>query len=380
MHSKIDFVITARPSWSRVKSIIENYANLNGSNSIRILLVGSAVSNRFGNIESQMPAEIRTEIFPTLREGDDFTNITLSVLDGASALARFWGNSRPDSVFVVADRVETLGVSLSAAAMQIPLIHLQGGEVSGSIDDKIRDTNTKLADLHLTTNEFTKENLLKIGESTDNIKVIGCPSIDILSERISLRKKLFSYSELYGGVGSNFSTALPYGVILFHPDTHSESASEAWPQAILETALATNLNWFWFWPNPDHGSEIISKIIRKYRESTDIKNIRFLKNLPPEVFMDLTLNANVLVGNSSYGIREASFIGLPVINLGNRQRGRDRFENTLDLITVKNFESELRKWSDMKFSKSTLYGDGMAGKYAARILLEWKPFLKIRKI
>jgi UDP-N-acetylglucosamine 2-epimerase len=380
MHSKIDFVITARPSWSRVKSIIENYANLNGSNSIRILLVGSAVSNRFGNIESQMPAEIRTEIFPTLREGDDFTNITLSVLDGASALARFWGNSRPDSVFVVADRVETLGVSLSAAAMQIPLIHLQGGEVSGSIDDKIRDTNTKLADLHLTTNEFTKENLLKIGESTDNIKVIGCPSIDILSERISLRKKLFIYSELYGGVGSNFSTALPYGVILFHPDTHSESASEAWPQAILETALAANLNWFWFWPNPDHGSEIISKIIRKYRESTDIKNIRFLKNLPPEVFMDLTLNASVLVGNSSYGIREASFIGLPVINLGNRQRGRDRFENTLDLITVKNFESELRKWSDMKFSKSTLYGDGMAGKYAAKILLEWKPFLKIRKI
>jgi len=380
MHSKIDFVITARPSWSRVKSIIENYANLNGSNSIRILLVGSAVSNRFGNIESQMPAEIRTEIFPTLREGDDFTNITLSVLDGASALARFWGNSRPDSVFVVADRVETLGVSLSAAAMQIPLIHLQGGEVSGSIDDKIRDTNTKLADLHLTTNEFTKENLLKIGESTDNIKVIGCPSIDILNERISLRKKLFSYSELYGGVGSNFSTALPYGVILFHPDTHSESASEAWPRAILETALAANLNWFWFWPNPDHGSEIISKIIRKYRESTDIKNIRFLKNLPPEVFMDLTLNANVLVGNSSYGIREASFIGLPVINLGNRQRGRDRFENTLDLITVKNFESELRKWSDMKFSKSTLYGDGMAGKYAAKILLEWKPFLKIRKI
>ena len=380
MHSKIDFVITARPSWSRVKSIIENYANLNGSNSIRILLVGSAVSNRFGNIESQMPAEIRTEIFPTLREGDDFTNITLSVLDGASALARFWGNSRPDSVFVVADRVETLGVSLSAAAMQIPLIHLQGGEVSGSIDDKIRDTNTKLADLHLTTNEFTKENLLKIGESTDNIKVIGCPSIDILSERISLRKKLLIYSELYGGVGSNFSTALPYGVILFHPDTHSESASEAWPQAILETALAANLNWFWFWPNPDHGSEIISKIIRKYRESTDIKNIRFLKNLPPEVFMDLTLNANVLVGNSSYGIREASFIGLPVINLGNRQRGRDRFENTLDLFTVKNFEIELRKWSDMKFSKSTLYGDGMAGKYAAKILLEWKPFLKIRKI
>ena len=379
MDSKIDFVITARPSWSRVKSIISNYIDLNGSTSIRILLVGSAVSNRYGNIESQMPQDVRIKIFSSQRDGDDFTSITLSTLDGATALTRFWGNSRPASVLVVADRVETLGVSISAAAMQIPLIHLQGGEVSGSIDDKIRDTNTKLADLHLTTNEFTKENLLKLGENPSNIKIIGCPSIDILKERINLNERTLVDSSCYGGVGSNFLTALPYGIIMFHPDTHSVLESESWPQAILETALASPLNWFWFWPNPDHGSEIISKVMRKSRETKNIQNIRFLRNLPPELFMDLTLSARILVGNSSYGIREASFIGLPVINLGNRQRGRDRFENTLDIIDVKNFQAELNKWTNVKFAKSKLYGDGMAGSKAAKILSEWKPLLKTRE-
>jgi len=379
MDSKIDFVITARPSWSRVKSIISNYIELNGSASIRILLVGSAVSHRYGNIESQMPQDVRIKVFPTQRDGDDFTNITLSTLDGATALTRFWGNSRPDSVLVVADRVETLGVSISAAAMQIPLIHLQGGEVSGSIDDKIRDTNTKLADLHLTTNEFTKENLLKLGENPNNIKIIGCPSIDILNERMNSSTRPLMDSSCYGGVGNNFLTSLPYGIIMFHPDTHSVIESESWPQSILETALASPLNWFWFWPNPDYGSELISKIMRNSRETKDIQNIRFLKNLPPELFMDLTLCARILVGNSSYGIREASFIGLPVINLGNRQNGRDRFVNTLDLINVKNFNGELSKWANMKFAQSKLYGDGMAGNKAAKILSEWKPILKIRE-
>ena len=380
MRSQIDFVITARPSWSRVKSVIFNYIDLKGNNSIRILLVGSAISSRYGNIESQMPSGVRIESFSTQREGDDFTNITLSTLDGASVLTRFWGNSRPDSVFIVADRVETLGASLSAAAMQIPLIHLQGGEISGSVDDKIRDTNSKLADLHLTTNEFTKNNLLKLGEDPDNIKIIGCPSIDILNSRMNLNTKPLEDSSSYGGVGSNFSTSLPFGIILFHPDTHDAVASENWSQAILDTVSSSLLNWFWFWPNPDHGSELISKIMRKARETREIQNIRFLRNLTPELFMDLTLNAKVLVGNSSYGIRESSFIGLPAINLGNRQRGRDRDVNTLDLINAKNFASELIEWASMKFPKSNLYGDGVAGKSAAEILSKWKPLLKVRKV
>jgi UDP-N-acetylglucosamine 2-epimerase len=228
MKNKIEFFVTARPSWSRVKSLILNYIEINGDTNVAVCLTGPALSDRYGDVQSQIPSRIRVKTFPSLREGSDFASIALSSLDGAVAACQSWANDRPDAVLVVADRVETLGISMAAASMQIPLVHLQGGEISGSIDDKIRDTNSKLADFHLTTNSSTKQNLISIGELPENIKIVGCPSIDLLSERISLKESILNKSSDYGGVGEDFSTSLPFGIILFHPDTFN---SKEWMNA-----------------------------------------------------------------------------------------------------------------------------------------------------
>jgi UDP-hydrolysing UDP-N-acetyl-D-glucosamine 2-epimerase len=379
MPSKINVFVTARPSWSRVKSLVLNYVKIAGPDSIIVSLTGPALSNRYGNIQAQIPPGIKTRAFPTLKESSDLSSIAITSLDGGIAACQSWANERPDAVLVIADRVETLGISLAAASMQIPLIHLQGGEISGSIDDKIRDTNSKLADLHLTTNEQTKNNLIALGESSENIRVIGCPSIDILHERNIIKQSLLGFASLYGGVGAEFSTNLDYGIILFHPDTLNYEENSDWITFIYEMIDNTDLNWFWFWPNPDFGSDVLAKTLRERREHSQTRRIRYIRNLTPEMFMDLALSSKVMVGNSSFGIREAAFIGLPVLNLGKRQMGRERALNVLEIITPKSFVSEMNSHINKFFPSSSIYGSGSSGQMAAKYLLEWTPRLKLRK-
>jgi UDP-hydrolysing UDP-N-acetyl-D-glucosamine 2-epimerase len=265
--------------------------------------------------------------------------------------------------------------------MQIPLIHLQGGEISGSIDDKIRDSNSKLADFHLTTNQHTKEQLLRMGEQENRISVVGCPSIDLVAERVLQGVDLNLMSSVNGtGVGIQIDFTGKYGVVMFHPDTINEHENCAWVQRIIAMIKSSEIQWVWFWPNPDHGTGNISKLIRQGREDGSLKSVRFVINVPPEVFINLALRAEILVGNSSFGIRESSFIGLPVINLGHRQNGRERAENVKDVpfpISQEEFNG-LCSPEVKRFSPSYLYGDGRAGSKAALAIALWSPTLKTR--
>lgn len=375
----LEVVVTARPSWARVKHLVLNYAELFGVDKVRLSLVGPAVSKRYGDLSGQLPIWLKFYQFPSLQESDNFDSIALTCLEGANALVRHWSQNRPDCVLVVADRTETLGVALGAALMQIPLIHLQGGEISGSIDDKIRDTNSKLADLHLTTNQITAQRLLSIGESAELVKIVGCPSLDIVNEIKKSPDNCLMNEDLIG-VGNNFSIDQKFGIIMFHPDTLNEPENILWTKALIEMVEKSDLNWFWFWPNPDHGTNSISKEIRRSRESGNLKKVKFIINLPPENFVKLTLKSSLLVGNSSFGIREASYIGLPVINLGNRQAGRQRAENVLDIVNSKMVEklNNLESIINSKFESSNIYGSGNSGLLAAQIIGNWQPRIKKR--
>lgn len=373
----LEVVVTARPSWARVKHIVLNYAKLYGEDKVALSLVGPALSTRYGDLSGQLPKWLQFYRFPSLQESDHFESIALTCLEGANALVRHWSQKRPDCVLVVADRTETLGVALGAALMQIPLIHLQGGEISGSIDDKVRDTNSKLADLHLTTNQVTAQRLIDIGEPDEIIEIVGCPSLDIVNEIRKSSDNSLRNEDLIG-VGNNFSIDQKFGIIMFHPDTLNELENILWTMALIEMVEKSNLNWFWFWPNPDHGTNSISKEIRRSRESGNLQNVKFIINLPPENFVKLILKCSLLVGNSSFGIREASYIGLPVINLGNRQAGRQRAENVLDIANPKmvNQLNDLEIIINSKFESSHIYGSGNSGLLAAQVIGKWQPRIK----
>lgn len=378
---KLDIVVTARPSWARVKSLVEEFHGLSPNSEIRLLLVGPSVSKRYGDISDSLPAWLASYKFPGLQEADDFGSVALTCLEGANALARFWQQNRPDSALVIADRTETLGVAVTASLMQIPLIHLQGGEISGSIDDKVRDANTKLADLHLTTNQYTAQRISDMGENPNRIKVVGCPSIDLVKKTMA-RPRNLEYSTDLGGVGAEFSLKESFGIVMYHPDTLDESQTLQWANALIDLIDISNLNWFWFWPNPDHGTNLISKAIRIARENHRLDRVRYVINVEPETFISLALKSAVLVGNSSFGVREASFIGLPVINLGQRQRGRQKAENLFELelyTNLQDFEGVLTERIEHgRFASSNLYGDGHAGRYSARAILDWDPTVKFR--
>lgn len=373
----LDIVVTARPSWARVKSLLVSYVEIAGLDRVRLSLTGPALSNRYGDLTALIPNGVSVKSHSTLRESDDLASIALTCLDGSQALVHQWSESRPDCVLVVADRTETLGVSAAATLMQIPLIHLQGGEISGSIDDKIRDVNSKLADLHLTTNYDTKKYLENMGENPDSIFIVGCPSIDIVKEVIS--KPLPTFQNL-GGVGKEIDVNSEYGIVMFHPDTLEPQSTLEWAKAITDVIDNSHLQWFWFWPNPDHGTNLTSKVLRTAREQGKLKNVRFIINIPPEQFIELACKASIMVGNSSFGIREASFIGLPVLNIGNRQSGRQRASNVTDMPKPRKteFEFKIQHLSKVRFPKSEIYGSGNAGRLSAEIISSWSPKIKSR--
>jgi UDP-hydrolysing UDP-N-acetyl-D-glucosamine 2-epimerase len=372
----LEIVVTARPSWARVRSLVFAYRNIAGADKCRLSLVGPAVSKRYGDITNQIPADIKVKTFQTLRDSDDLTSVALNSIDGSEALARHWGNSRPDCILVIADRTETLGVSSTAALMQIPLIHLQGGETSGSIDDKIRDANTKLADLHLTTNHHTRDYLISIGEREDLIRVVGCPSIDIVRE--SMDRKEFWKAEEIRGVGAVIQPDSGYGIVMFHPDTLNEATNERWIDSLLEVVSQSPKMWFWFWPNPDFGTGKISKKLRQAREAGLLNRVQFVINTSPDTFVNIAIHANILVGNSSFGIRESSFIGLPVVNLGHRQSNRERGPNVLDIASPSSQKlvEAIEDMSAKRFEISTIYGNGHSGVTAAIAISEWNPCIK----
>ena len=332
----LEVVVTARPSWARVSSIVSSYIKIAGASRIRVSLVGPSVSRRYGDVSSQIPNEIILNKFSTLHESDSLTDVGLSCVEGAESLIRHWNSNRPDCVLVIADRTETLGVSLAATLMQIPLIHLQGGEVSGSIDDKVRDINSKAADLHLTTNAGTKDRLLSMLENEAEIEVIGCPSLDIVLKTLNSTRTLKNSFEI-SGVGHEFELSERFCLILFHPDTLQSDENKYWVKAIFELIEShSEINWFWFWPNPDYGSDEISKMIRTGRELGNLRKVRFVINVEPSKFVEIASQSQAIIGNSSFGIRESSFIPKLSINLGSRQDRRQRAANVIDVTDPTN--------------------------------------------
>jgi GDP/UDP-N,N'-diacetylbacillosamine 2-epimerase (hydrolysing) len=287
-------------------------------------------------------------------------------------LANVFYNLQPDAVLTIADRFETIATSIAAAYQNIPLVHLQGGEVTGNIDEKVRHANTKLADIHFVTSEDAKERVMKMGEDPAYVFNTGCPSIDLADAVLEAPELDFDPFHKYGGVGTRFSVDDGYIVVMQHPVTTEYHQAREDVTKTLEVIDGLGIPTFWFWPNVDAGADGTSNGIRSFREKYSPKHIRFFKNMEPDDFLRLLVNSKCLVGNSSVGIRECSFLGVPVVNIGTRQNRRLRGDNVLDVSYDRSkikaaVQSQL---DNPKNGKSTVYGLGDSGKKIADILAE----------
>jgi UDP-hydrolysing UDP-N-acetyl-D-glucosamine 2-epimerase len=373
MRRKVCVVVTARPSYSRIKTAlkaIKEHPELE----LQLVVAASALLDRYGMAVNYIESdgfEIAARVYMVL-EGENLATMAKTTGLGMLELATVIDNLRPDVVITVADRYETLATAVAASYMNIPVAHVQGGEVTGSIDEKVRHAVTKLADLHFVSTEKAAERVIRMGETPSSVFVTGCPSIDLAAEILSDPALNFDPFERYGGVGSSVDLSQGYLVVMQHPvTTEYESAR----QHVLETLYAvcdSGLPTLWFWPNVDAGSDGTSNGIRTFRELERPTNIHFFKNMAPTDFLRLIYNCRCLVGNSSVGIREASFLGVPVVNIGSRQNGRDRGRNVLDVgYNRQEIADAIRHHRrNGRCNKDLLYGDGKAGERIARLLAE----------
>lgn len=367
---KICVVITARPSYSRIKSVlteIKKHPKLE----LQVVTSSSAVLDRYGSVSEIIEKDgfnITSKVYNVL-EGENLTVSAKTTGLAILELASVFDNIKPDIVVSIADRFETIATAIAASYMNIPLAHIQGGEVTGNIDEKVRHAVTKLSDYHLVATDDAKKRVLKLGENKNFIFNTGCPSIDIIKSK-NYRLD-FNPIKKYGGVGyEKFDLKKGYAVILQHPVTNEYEKAKAQIQMTLDAVYELNLQAFVFWPNVDAGSDGTSNGIRSFREKNPDAKFHFFKNMEPFDFIKLIKNSEVLIGNSSVGIRESSYLGVPVVNIGSRQSGRLRAKNVVDVIHNKNKikQSILSQIKHGHYNSDNMYGNGGAGKKIADIL------------
>jgi UDP-hydrolysing UDP-N-acetyl-D-glucosamine 2-epimerase len=372
MKRKICVVVTARPSYSRIRTAL-HAINANPDLELQLVAAASALLDQYGNAVRYMEQDgfqISSKVFMVV-EGENLTTMAKTTGLGLLELATTFDNLKPDLVVTIADRYETVATAIAASYMNIPLVHIQGGEITGTIDEKVRHAVTKLADIHLVSTKKAAENVIRMGENPDSVFITGCPSIDIAANVLKNPVIDFDPFEKYKGVGSVFDVKnKDYLVVMQHPVTTEYEQARTQIAETLHAVKEIGLPAFWFWPNVDAGSDGTSKGIRVFRENERPTSIHFFKNMESEDFLRLVYNSRCLVGNSSVGIRETSFLGVPTVNIGTREAGRERGRNVqdVDYDRVQIQEAVKKQVSNGRYPSDPLYGQGNAGERIAEIL------------
>ena len=330
---KICFVINSRANYGRVKNLLLNL-NKNKKVNLQIILGASGVLYKFGQLSKLIEADglSITDSFYSIIEGENLVTMSKSAGLTILELTNIFNKIKPDVVVVLADRFENLPVAICASYMNIPLAHIQGGETTGSIDEKVRHAITKLSDLHFASTNRSKNFIIKMGENSKKVFNTGCPSIDIAKKIISKKDNNFLN---HIGIGSEINKNDDYIVILQHPVT-TEITSTGFQidqtiNAVKRICKKNKLKAIWFWPNVDAGTDIISKKLRIFREKNNPNYISFVKNLSPEQYLRVLNNCKCLIGNTSSGIREGSYLGVPYVLIGNRQVNREIGKNVINV-------------------------------------------------
>ena len=366
---QICIVVNSRANYGRIKSVmtaIRNHPKLD----LQLIVGASALLSRFGNVYQQIlddGFEPLATVY-SIVEGGTPTTMAKSTGMGIIELATQFENLKPDAVLTVADRFETMATAVAASYMNIPLVHTQGGEVTGSIDESVRHAVSKLAHLHFPATQLAADNLIRMGEDPDQVHLTGCPSIDMIADLdLALAPDTF---EKYQGTGPDLDPSNPYLAVLQHPVTTEYGRGMEQINESLNAISRMNVQTAWLWPNVDAGSDDVAKGLRMYREHHPKAPIHFYRHFSIEDYARLINNCVCLVGNSSSALREGAFLGVPAVNIGSRQKGREHGDNIMHAPhSADRIEDAIRaQMSHGKYARQPIFGDGQAGARIAEIL------------
>lgn len=367
---RIAIVLTTRGNYAKTKSTMRAIRD-SAALELATIVGGGIVQSRFGDYRPAIEADgfrIDATIDFLVEEGATLPAQTQSAARATALVGEALARLRPDAVLVIADRYEALSIALAATCMNVPIAHLEGGEVSGSIDERIRHAITKLAHLHLPANEEAALRIEHMGEERARIVVVGTPSLDLLAALdLADRRPL---QQAGGGSGDAVDFAGDYVVVSQHPvPTEADSAETQ----IAETAAAVAalaMPTVWILPNMDAGGDGVTRALAALRARGIGAPLRFYPSLSLEPYAILLRNARCLVGNSSSGIREGAFLGVPAVNVGTRQHGRQRGRNVIDVANRRDAIAAAMhaQIAHGRYDSDPVYGDGNSGAQIATAL------------
>ncbi len=374
---KIVFLTGTRADFGKLKPLINVALKLNAEN-VHIFATGMHMLEQYGSTVFEIYKQGYPNVYLFNNVATDYsTDITLAnTINGLSTYIR---ELQPGLIVVHGDRIEALAGAIVGSLNNIRVAHIEGGEVSGTIDGSIRHSITKLAHIHFVTNEMAKKRLVQMGEDARSIFVIGSPEVDIFKNgNLPSLAEVKKYYDIY------FEQ---HALLVYHPNTTEADLVGSMIRNIVDAILEVEINFVVIHPNNDLGS---SYIMKEYERLKGCKNFRLFPSINFESYITLLKNSLFILGNSSTGIREAPVFGVPSINIGTRQCNRGCGDSIFDVAEDKNDISNLiNRISSKKerFPPTLVFGGGGSGEKFFRILAGeaiWvsplqKPFIDIEK-
>lgn len=306
---KILFLTGTRADFGKIKSLI-SILDSHQEFEVFVFVTGMHLQKEYG----YTLIEIERCNFKNVHAFENHTHETTMDLTLAKTIEGFSEHCKtvnPDLIVIHGDRVETLAGAIVGSLNNILVAHIEGGELSGTVDELIRHSVTKLSHIHFVSNEEAAKRLLQMGEIKSAIFTIGSPDIDIMfSDKLPTIESAKEYYQI------NFNQ---YAIVMFHPVTTEAKQMKKYAEDFVQSLLETSENFVVIYPNNDLGSKYI---IDSYQKIKDTTRFRIFPSLRFEYFLVLLKNAKFIIGNSSAGIREAPYYGIPIINIGTRQQNR----------------------------------------------------------
>jgi UDP-hydrolysing UDP-N-acetyl-D-glucosamine 2-epimerase len=326
---RICFPITSRAYYGRSQLLIRKL-HQHPSIDLELMLGGSILLDKYSRHVADDIKEggftISASLFNVIEGGNHVAMAKTACLTALEVTNSLY-TADPDVVVICGDRFEQLAIAMSAAYLNKTIAHIEGGDLTGSIDESVRHAITKLAHIHFVTNDDAKRRVMAMGE--DPKYVFNTGSLDV--ERAACVDADITTAELSGyGVGHDVDVTRPFLTVIQHPVT-TESSNRQHLETTFRALATLDVPIVWFWPNPDAGTGEMAETLRHFREHHEAatERMRFITNVPADQFVALLKRTACVVGNSSAGIKECSFLGTPVVDIGGRQQGRLSAENVV---------------------------------------------------
>jgi UDP-N-acetylglucosamine 2-epimerase (hydrolysing) len=354
---KILFLTGTRADFGKLKSLMLRL-EADGHFEVHVFVTGMHMLSKYGSTwdEVRKAGLLNLYRFINQNENDSMDQVLAKTVAGLSDYVK---EMAPDMIIVHGDRVEALAGTIVGALNNIRVAHIEGGEVSGTIDEMIRHSISKMAHLHFVANEQARKRLVQLGERGETIYVIGSPDVDIMNSAA-----LPPLEEVQRYYGLAFSD---YAILMFHPVTTELSDIRQQVTVLVDSVIESGQNFVVLYPNNDHGTDIILEEYARLRGSS---RIAIYPSMRFEYFLTLLKHARYIIGNSSAGIREAPHFGVPTINLGSRQHKRIQTPSVMDIaLAQRDILDAIARIPSISRKPRTLFGDGNSAQAFHEILL-----------